>query len=80
MSALLQTAHKLGIELIDLDPLGRTISFLDKWGGYVRIEEAGELPKKYIVSAERLHSPLSLQFDSADEAIHIGRGDYVREE
>ncbi|MCL5256806.1 MAG: hypothetical protein M1319_03300 [Chloroflexi bacterium] len=80
MSALLQTAHKLGIELIDSDPSGKWVTFLDRWGGYVRIEESEDAPKRYHVSAERLHSHLSLRFASADEAIQIGHGDYVREE
>lgn len=80
LSALLQTAHQLGIGLIDMEPSGRRITFLDRWGGYVQVEEGDELPKRYFVSAERLHSPLNLQFSSAEEAIKVGRGDYVREE
>jgi hypothetical protein len=74
MTALLQTAHQLGIDLVGMGPLGEWVTFLDRWGGYVRVEEKG-LSGEYAVAAERLQGPFPFLFPSPDKAIRTGRGD-----
>ncbi len=78
MSALVQTAHQLGVAVISSGPQGEWVTFLDRWGGYVRVAEAAQGDGEYVVAAERLQGEFPILFPSPDKAIKTARGDGLR--